>query len=91
MFCCLSQADLVGIYRDADIGLVTPLRDGMNLVAKEFVACRVNEPGVLILSAFAGAGEMMKEVKKIFIALDLLKSGLYKNIRFESYLCRLLM
>ena len=42
--------------RDADVALVTPLRDGMNLVAKEFVACRVREPGVLILSPFAGAG-----------------------------------
>ncbi len=40
---------------------MTPLRDGMNLVAKEFVACRVREPGVLILSPFAGAGEMMHE------------------------------
>jgi len=39
--------------------LVTPLRDGMNLVAKEFVACQINEPGVLILSPFAGAGISM--------------------------------
>ena len=37
------------------------MRDGMNLVAKEFVACRTNEPGVLILSPFAGAGGMMHE------------------------------
>ena len=36
-------------------------RDGMNLVAKEFVACRTRQPGVLILSPFAGAGEMMHE------------------------------
>ena len=58
---CLSQTQLAGLYRDSDIALITPLRDGMNLVAKEFVACRTREPGVLILSPFAGAGEIMKE------------------------------
>lgn len=47
---------LAGIYRAAQVGLVTPLRDGMNLVAKEFVAAQDPEdPGVLILSRFAGA------------------------------------
>ena len=58
---CVSQTELAGFYRDADVALITPLRDGMNLVAKEFVACRVREPGVLILSPFAGAGGMMHE------------------------------
>ena len=58
---CLTQSELAGFYRDADVGLVTPLRDGMNLVAKEFVACRTREPGVLILSPFAGAAGMMQE------------------------------
>jgi trehalose 6-phosphate synthase/phosphatase len=48
---------LLALYRAADIMLVTPLRDGMNLVAKEFVACRNDEDGVLILSEFAGAAE----------------------------------
>lgn len=44
------------------MGLVTPLRDGMNLVAKEFVACQINPtPGVLVVSPFAGAGETMHE------------------------------
>ena len=47
------------------MALVTPLRDGMNLVAKEFVACRVEDPGVLILSPFAGAGEMMHEALRV--------------------------
>lgn len=47
---------LTGFYRQARIGLVTPLRDGMNLVAKEYVAAqRPNDPGVLVLSRFAGA------------------------------------
>ena len=63
MFGAVSQSTLSGIYRDVDIALVTPLRDGMNLVAKEFVACRTKNPGVLILSPFAGAGEKMKEVR----------------------------
>merc|ERR1719397_619412 len=58
---CIPQSELAGFYRDADVALVTPLRDGMNLVAKEFVACRTREPGVLILSPFAGAGGMMHE------------------------------
>jgi trehalose 6-phosphate synthase len=53
--------ELAGFYRAADIGLVTPLRDGMNLVAKEFVAAQdERDPGVLILSQFAGAAEEMQ-------------------------------
>jgi trehalose 6-phosphate synthase/phosphatase len=51
----VSQTELVALYRAADAMLVTPLRDGMNLVAKEFVASRVDDDGVLILSEFAGA------------------------------------
>ncbi|CAG5099795.1 Similar to tpsp: Bifunctional trehalose-6-phosphate synthase/phosphatase (Thermoproteus tenax (strain ATCC 35583 / DSM 2078 / JCM 9277 / NBRC 100435 / Kra 1)) [Cotesia congregata] len=59
---CVSQDELAGFYRDSAVALVTPLRDGMNLVAKEFVACQINTPpGVLIVSPFAGAGEMMHE------------------------------
>ena len=51
----LDQRDLIGLYRAADVMLVTPVRDGMNLVAKEFVASRSDENGVLVLSEFAGA------------------------------------
>jgi trehalose 6-phosphate synthase/phosphatase len=47
--------ELVALYSAADVMLVTPLRDGMNLVAKEFAASRVDEDGVLVLSEFAGA------------------------------------
>jgi trehalose 6-phosphate synthase len=51
-----SRSVLAGLYRSARVGLVTPLRDGMNLVAKEFIAAQDEEdPGVLILSRFAGA------------------------------------
>ena len=49
------------MYRAADVMLVTPLRDGMNLVAKEFVACRSDEDGVLVLSEFAGADHELAE------------------------------
>jgi len=47
--------ELAAFYLAADLALITPLRDGMNLVAKEYVACRVREDGVLILSEFTGA------------------------------------
>jgi trehalose 6-phosphate synthase/phosphatase len=51
----VNDETLIGLYRAADAMVVTPLRDGMNLVAKEFVACRTDGDGVLILSEFAGA------------------------------------
>ncbi len=56
---------LSALYRDAEVALVTPLRDGMNLVAKEYVACQVDEPGVLILSRLAGAAETMREALQV--------------------------
>ncbi len=53
---------LAGFYRTANVGLVTPLRDGMNLVAKEYVACQdPDDPGVLVLSCFAGAARELNE------------------------------
>jgi trehalose 6-phosphate synthase/phosphatase len=53
--------ELVAYYRAADVALLTPLRDGMNLVAKEYVASHIEDNGVLILSEFAGAAEELKE------------------------------
>jgi trehalose 6-phosphate synthase len=54
--------ELAGIYRAARVGLVTPLRDGMNLVSKEFVAAQDPEdPGVLVLSRFAGSARQLTE------------------------------
>ena len=56
-----SHATLAGLYRAARVGLVTPLRDGMNLVAKEYVASQnLDDPGVLVLSRFAGAAHECK-------------------------------
>jgi trehalose 6-phosphate synthase/phosphatase len=53
--------DLVAFYAAGDVGLVTPLRDGMNLVAKEYVTCCVDQRGVLILSEMAGASRELGE------------------------------
>jgi trehalose 6-phosphate synthase/phosphatase len=57
----LGLEEVVALYGAADVMVVTPLRDGMNLVAKEFVASRVDEDGVLILSRFAGAARELPE------------------------------
>jgi trehalose 6-phosphate synthase len=59
-FRSLDRDDLLAHYRTCDIAFVTPLKDGMNLVAKEYCACRIDENGVLILSHFAGAAEQLK-------------------------------
>jgi trehalose 6-phosphate synthase len=57
-----AREELSGFYRAAEVALITPLRDGMNLVAKEYVAAQDPEdPGVLILSRFAGAALQLKE------------------------------
>jgi trehalose 6-phosphate synthase len=59
------RSNLVAYYCHADIMLVTPLRDGMNLVAKEYVVCQdaVNRPGTLVLSEFAGAALELREAR----------------------------
>ena len=56
----LSFEDLAALYQSADVGLITPIRDGMNLVAKEYVASQ-QEKGVLVLSELAGAANEMGE------------------------------
>jgi trehalose 6-phosphate synthase/phosphatase len=61
----LSERELVALYRAADVMLVTPLRDGMNLVAKEFVAARTDGDGVLVLSEFAGASWELPEAIQV--------------------------
>src|SRR5665648_673419 len=57
----LTFNELVALYDFSDVGLITPLRDGMNLVAKEYVACQVENNGVLILSEMAGAAAELNE------------------------------
>jgi trehalose 6-phosphate synthase/phosphatase len=56
----LNRVELLAYYRTCEIALVTPLKDGMNLVAKEFCACSIENNGVLILSEFAGAAAQLQ-------------------------------
>ena len=77
--------ELLAMYHVADIGLVTPLRDGMNLVAKEFVATKRDSPGVLILSEMAGAANELTDA--IIINpndLDEIEAGLLKAMKMPE-------
>ncbi len=55
------REEMAALYRAADIMCVTPFRDGMNLVAKEYVACRYDDDGALVLSEFAGAADELRQ------------------------------
>ena len=55
------REEMAALYRAADIMVVTPYRDGMNLVAKEYVACRHDDTGALVLSEFAGAADELRQ------------------------------
>ena len=57
----LGFAEMVALYDRSNVGLITPIRDGMNLVAKEYLACQQTDPGVLILSEMAGAAAELSE------------------------------
>ncbi|MDD5065060.1 MAG: bifunctional alpha,alpha-trehalose-phosphate synthase (UDP-forming)/trehalose-phosphatase [Phycisphaerae bacterium] len=61
LYCFIPFERLVALYNIADVALVTPLRDGMNLIAKEFVAAKTDGRGVLILSEMAGAASELGE------------------------------
>jgi trehalose 6-phosphate synthase len=60
IFRSISRKELLAFYRISEIALITPLKDGMNLVAKEFIASNIDENGVLILSEFAGAAVQLQ-------------------------------
>ncbi|QCX28466.1 alpha,alpha-trehalose-phosphate synthase (UDP-forming) [Nocardioides jishulii] len=55
------REEMAALYRAADVMVVTPLRDGMNLVAKEYVACKYDDEGALVLSEFAGAAHELRQ------------------------------
>jgi trehalose 6-phosphate synthase/phosphatase len=57
----LAFPEMVALYDLSDVGLITPIRDGMNLVAKEYIACQRTNPGALILSEMAGAAAELSE------------------------------
>ena len=80
----ISREILAALFRSSQVGLVSPLRDGMNLVAKEYIAAQSeDDPGVLVLSKFAGAAEDLEEAvivnpydiddmaDRLFLALDM--------------------
>lgn len=80
------REELAGFYRAAEIGLITPLRDGMNLVAKEYVAAQDPEdPGVLILSRFAGAALQLKDALLVNpYSKDEIADAIMKAIRMSK-------
>jgi trehalose 6-phosphate synthase len=77
-----SRSELAALFRAADVMMVTPLRDGMNLVAKEYVATRTDHGGALVLSEFAGAAN---ELRHAFLCNphdpDAVKDALMRAIR----------
>jgi trehalose 6-phosphate synthase/phosphatase len=76
-----STEELLAYYQAADIALVTPLRDGMNLVAKEYVASHLSDTGVLILSEFAGAAQELTSALQINpYDIDQIADALYKAV-----------
>ena len=82
LFRSLSKTELLSFYRTADIALVTPLKDGMNLVCKEFCACSIDETSVLILSEFAGAAAQLQNGTLIVNPYDI--EGMAEAI-YEAY------
>ncbi len=61
LYTCLSLEKLIALYKNADIAFIVPLKDGMNLVCKEYIACKQSGDGVLILSQTAGASENLHD------------------------------
>jgi trehalose 6-phosphate synthase/phosphatase len=81
----ISREELVAYYRLADIALITPGRDGMNLIAKEYVASQVDMKGVLILSEFAGAaGELAEALLVNPYDIESVSDAIYKAITMSS-------
>ena len=82
----LSQTELMALYRAASIALLTPLKDGMNLVAKEFCACNLEENSVLILSQFAGAAAQLGRAALVVNPYDVEQTAdaIYNAFRMAS-------
>jgi trehalose 6-phosphate synthase/phosphatase len=80
----LERSELLAYYRASDVALITPLKDGMNLVCKEFCAAKVDLSGALILSEFAGAVNQMRAGALIVNPNDL--DGVAEAIRQAIYL-----
>ncbi len=77
--------DLIDLYMNSDIAMITPLRDGMNLVAKEFISTRVNLDGVLILSEMAGASiELFDSILVNPFDLDQMSESILKALEMPA-------
>ncbi len=84
--------ELCALYAAADVMLVTPLRDGMNLVAKEYVASRIDDTGVLVLSEFAGAATELHEALLVNpYDLEAMASAMIQAIEMQPFEQRLRM
>lgn len=85
MFRSLPRPDLVSYYRTCEIALVTPLKDGMNLIAKEYCASNVDTNGVLILSEFAGAAQQLGKFSLLVnpFNLEQVADQLYRAFHME--------
>jgi len=85
-FRSLDSIELLAFYRAATIALITPLKDGMNLVAKEFCACSLEEDSVLILSQFAGAAAQMGRAALVVNPYDVEQTAdaIYNAFRMGS-------
>ena len=86
VFRSLNKTQLVAHYRASEIALITPLRDGMNLVAKEYCASSVDNNGVLILSEFAGAADQLGEKALLVNPYDIEKTAdtIYRALTMSS-------
>jgi trehalose 6-phosphate synthase/phosphatase len=81
----VTHTELAALFRAADVMLVTPLRDGMNLVAKEFVASRADGDGVLVLSEFAGAAAELDGALTVNpYDIEAVASSLYRALSMSS-------
>jgi trehalose 6-phosphate synthase len=80
----VTPQELAALYRAADVMLVTPLRDGMNLVAKEYVASRSDLDGVLVLSEFAGAAAELRRALHVNpYDVDSVKDAIVRSVTME--------
>jgi trehalose 6-phosphate synthase/phosphatase len=87
MYRTMSRTELVGCYKACEIALITPLRDGMNLVAKEYCACTIDNNGILVLSEFAGAAEQLKNGAIIVNPYDIEQTAeaIYNAFKMEEH------
>ncbi|MEO8463728.1 MAG: trehalose-6-phosphate synthase [Gammaproteobacteria bacterium] len=78
----IDRGSLLAIFRLARVGLVTPFRDGMNLVAKEYVAAQdLNDPGVLVLSTMAGAADELRDAVLVNpVDVDAIVEGIHRSL-----------